>query len=270
MGLLIGEVAELTGITAGRIRHYERIGLIQVRHSGSGYRTFRDDDVLLLLRIDLLRSIGLGLGEIRRALEEPGDVLAQHRALLVADRDRLDTLIAAVDGAISGGGIEALARTHRSSLGLVGRPARPVDPQALATFNRIFAGTEVPVPAIFGQMVFPEQLIRLLEQVARAEGADELIDRLARLTRQLLSEEADAARWVDDQLGHPLPEPVAAVLRRGIPQLERTPLLQHGVPAWADAVSPAAGRFVREVMRLGALRGALVLGVIVVTSRSPS
>ena len=43
--LFIGDVTALTGITAGRIRHYETIGLIAPDHLESGYRTFRPADV---------------------------------------------------------------------------------------------------------------------------------------------------------------------------------------------------------------------------------
>ncbi|OHV53901.1 hypothetical protein BCD48_44625 [Pseudofrankia sp. BMG5.36] len=264
--MLIGEVAALTGISAGRIRHYERIGLIRLQHRDSGYRTFSDADLLLLLRIDLLRSLGLGLDSIRAALDELGDVLEQHRAVLLAERDRLDRLLTAVDAAIDGGGVESLALNHRSSTGLVGRAARPMDAEAQATFARVFAGTRVPVPAIFGQMVIPEPVVRLTEDIAGAEGVDELIDRLAALVREILAGRAVAAHWVDQQLRDPLPEPVASIVRRGA-ALADSPVLRHGIPAWAAAISPEAGHFVDEVGRLGARRDAVVLGVIVVPRR---
>ncbi|HUY61019.1 MAG TPA: MerR family transcriptional regulator, partial [Candidatus Dormibacteraeota bacterium] len=59
--LTIGDVAALTGITPGRIRHYEARGLVSLAHAPSGYRFFRAADVLRLLHIDLLRSLGFGL-----------------------------------------------------------------------------------------------------------------------------------------------------------------------------------------------------------------
>jgi DNA-binding transcriptional MerR regulator len=38
--LLIGDVTALTGIASGRIRHYEKIGLLRAEHLSNGYRIF--------------------------------------------------------------------------------------------------------------------------------------------------------------------------------------------------------------------------------------
>lgn len=55
------------------LRHYDGLGL--VRPSGrtaSGYRDYSDDDVQRLFQVEALRSIGLPLSQIGRALESPG------------------------------------------------------------------------------------------------------------------------------------------------------------------------------------------------------
>ena len=83
--LSIGEVAALTGIKPGRIRHYEVKGLVMPAYGQSGYRCFGETEVLRLLYIDLLRSSGMGLEAIRRSvLAAPGDLrvaLDRHAAV---------------------------------------------------------------------------------------------------------------------------------------------------------------------------------------------
>ena len=67
--LLIGEVAELVGITPKAIRHYEKLGLLgKPGRSESGYRLYSADDLLRLHRIKKLRSLGLSLERIRGIL----------------------------------------------------------------------------------------------------------------------------------------------------------------------------------------------------------
>src|SRR5487761_308989 len=86
--LKIGEAATLTGVSRGRIRHYQSQGLIRPAQSPSGYRYFSAEELLRLLQIDLLRSLGMGLPDIRRSLpgQFRGDslrsTLQRHRATL--------------------------------------------------------------------------------------------------------------------------------------------------------------------------------------------
>ena len=71
--LLIGEVAELLGITSKAIRHYEKLGLIEKPgRSESGYRLYTADDLLQLHRIKKLQSLGLSLERIKGILGESG------------------------------------------------------------------------------------------------------------------------------------------------------------------------------------------------------
>ncbi|MGN6334483.1 MerR family transcriptional regulator, partial [Mycobacterium sp.] len=97
--LLIGDVTALTGIASGRIRHYEKIGLLRAQHLSNGYRVFGVEQVLDLLRIDLMRSLGVGINDIARLMEGGRSTLAglldEHRTLLMRQRERLDQLIQA-------------------------------------------------------------------------------------------------------------------------------------------------------------------------------
>ena len=54
----IGQAAELTGVSAKMIRHYEDIGLIRPKRGGNGYRTFDGADVHRLAFLGRARSLG--------------------------------------------------------------------------------------------------------------------------------------------------------------------------------------------------------------------
>jgi DNA-binding transcriptional MerR regulator len=67
----IGEVSELTGITAHTLRFYEKEGLFvaPVRRDASGRRRFTSDEVAWLRVCVKLRSSGMPLPEMRRYAE---------------------------------------------------------------------------------------------------------------------------------------------------------------------------------------------------------
>lgn len=70
--MLIGEVARRSGISARMLRHYDRIGLLRPsQRSSNGYRRYAPADVERLFRVEGLRSLGLSLKEIARALDDP-------------------------------------------------------------------------------------------------------------------------------------------------------------------------------------------------------
>ena len=279
--LFIGDVTALTGVTAGRIRHYEAIGLIAPDHLNSGYRTFRPADVLLLLRIDLLRSLGMGLGAIRACLNDEPETLhaalVQHRLVLDDERRRIDRLLEAVDTALGhsdddpSGSMARLATTQRDSIGMFGRLSRPLSDRAAVAYQKIFSSWELPVPPLFGQMVLPEQITELLERLVMANGHDALFARLRDLATQVvaLPPGDDAARrlargWVAEQLAYPFPTAVAAALGDCVPRLADLTVIQQGLRAWSESLSPQAGRFMHEVEAESERQNASVLGVIVV------
>ncbi|GAC69862.1 MerR family transcriptional regulator [Gordonia soli] len=90
--MLIGEVARRSGVSARMLRHYESLGLVTPdgRTSG-GYRVYSQADVRRILDIESLRSLGLSLDEIGRALADPEftpDVLVAR--LVDETRRRMD------------------------------------------------------------------------------------------------------------------------------------------------------------------------------------
>ncbi|MFJ5281183.1 MerR family transcriptional regulator [Streptomyces parvulus] len=76
--MLIGEVARRSGVSARMLRHYESLGLVRPSgRTGSGYREYSGRDIRRIFHIESLRSLGLSLREIGRALDDPGFTPAQ-------------------------------------------------------------------------------------------------------------------------------------------------------------------------------------------------
>ncbi|MCU6707443.1 MerR family transcriptional regulator [Paenibacillus sp. J5C_2022] len=87
-GYKIGDVAQLTGLTARTIRYYEELGLLEESdRSEGGTRYFSDGDIHRLRRITLLKNVGLTLEDIGRILPlyyEDGRALeAKHEVLKI-------------------------------------------------------------------------------------------------------------------------------------------------------------------------------------------
>ncbi|MDR7276544.1 HEAT repeat domain-containing protein [Catenuloplanes atrovinosus] len=71
--MLIGEVARRSGVSARMLRHYESLGLVRpTGRTGAGYREYSGEDIRRILHIEILRSLGLSLREVGRALDDPG------------------------------------------------------------------------------------------------------------------------------------------------------------------------------------------------------
>lgn len=285
--LLIGDVTALTGIASGRIRHYEKIGLLRAEHLSNGYRVFDVEQVLDLLRIDLMRSLGVSINDIQRLVDGQQTTLAslldEHRALLVRQRDRLDHLIAAIDAATDCGAADVnerilrrLATTHRDSIGVFGRLSAPLSAPVAAMYADLFGEWELPVPPLFGQMVLPPAASTLLEQLAETPGRERLFDRLRALAGDViaLGENRTAATelahtWIDEQLADPLPDDVVSALRRVQPLLEHDLVIVQGFRAWAGSINPAAAHFIDEIAAETARRGLDAVSVIVLPVVAP-
>ncbi|WP_221357517.1 MerR family transcriptional regulator [Streptomyces beigongshangae] len=106
--MLIGEVARRSGVSARMLRHYEALGLVRpCGRTGSGYREYSGDDIRRIFHIESLRSLGLSLREIGRALDDPGftpaalvgDLVRRTRERIAAETELLTRLhrIDAVD-----------------------------------------------------------------------------------------------------------------------------------------------------------------------------
>jgi len=89
--MLIGELAERSGVSARMLRHYDSIGLLSpAERSHGGFREYSDSDVQRLFHVEGLKSLGLSLNEITEVLADlsfsPAAMVAQ---LVDRTRDRL-------------------------------------------------------------------------------------------------------------------------------------------------------------------------------------
>ena len=84
--MLIGEVARRSGVSARMLRHYDALGLVRpTGRTTSGYREYSDADIERLLHVESLRSLGLSLRDVGRALDEPGFAPAMLVDRLIQD-----------------------------------------------------------------------------------------------------------------------------------------------------------------------------------------
>ncbi len=99
--VLIGEVSRRSGVSARMLRHYESLGLVRPSdRTGSGYREYSAEDIRRIFHIESLRSLGLSLREIGRALDDPGftpaalvgDLVRQTRERIAAETELLTRL----------------------------------------------------------------------------------------------------------------------------------------------------------------------------------
>lgn len=99
--MLIGEVARRSGVSARMLRHYEALGLVRPSgRSGSGYREYAAQDIRRIFHIESLRSLGLSLREVGRALGDPSftpsalvdDLIRQSRERVAAETELLTRL----------------------------------------------------------------------------------------------------------------------------------------------------------------------------------
>jgi len=105
MPLTVGKMAELAGVTVRTLHYYDTLGLLTPdTRSEAGYRLYADADCERLQEILFYRELGFGLEEINALLQDPDyervGALRHQRDLLVIRRDRLQTMIGAVETAL--------------------------------------------------------------------------------------------------------------------------------------------------------------------------
>ncbi|MBQ2705402.1 MAG: MerR family transcriptional regulator [Agathobacter sp.] len=91
--MTIKEIEELSGMPRANIRYYEEQGLLSPIRSENGYRDYSADDLQILQRIKLLRSIHMSMEEIKALHTGEREllvVLEQQMRKLPANRAELD------------------------------------------------------------------------------------------------------------------------------------------------------------------------------------
>lgn len=99
--MLIGDVARRSGVSARMLRHYESLGLVRpTGRTGAGYREYSGEDIRRIFHIESLRSLGLSLRDVGRALGDQGftpaelvdDLIRQTRERIAAETELLTRL----------------------------------------------------------------------------------------------------------------------------------------------------------------------------------
>lgn len=89
--MTIKEVEMLSGMERANIRFYESEGLIAPRRMHNGYRDYAEEDLQLLLRIKLLRSLHISLEEIKSLKAGNSDLSqALSRQIQKLEREKQD------------------------------------------------------------------------------------------------------------------------------------------------------------------------------------
>ncbi|MEO3874155.1 HEAT repeat domain-containing protein [Nonomuraea sp. B12E4] len=99
--MLIGDVARRSGVSARMLRHYDSLGLVRpTGRTRAGYREYSSEDIRRIFHIESLRSLGLSLREVGRALDDPGftpselvdDLIRQTRERIANETELLTRL----------------------------------------------------------------------------------------------------------------------------------------------------------------------------------
>jgi DNA-binding transcriptional MerR regulator len=99
--VLIGDVARRSGVSARMLRHYDSLGLVRpTGRTEAGYREYSSQDIRRIFHIESLRSLGLSLREVGRALDDPDfapaklvdDLIRQTRERIASETELLTRL----------------------------------------------------------------------------------------------------------------------------------------------------------------------------------
>jgi DNA-binding transcriptional MerR regulator len=145
--VLIGDVARRSGVSARMLRHYESLGLVRPSdRTGAGYREYSREDIRRIFHIESLRSLGLSLRDVGRALNDPGfapaelvdDLISRTQDRIAAETELLRRLRRI--GAAEPAGWEDVLQTVTLLQALGSKSAGARQRAALS------AAAEVPVP----------------------------------------------------------------------------------------------------------------------------
>jgi DNA-binding transcriptional MerR regulator len=89
----IGELAQLSGLTASRIRFYEAQGLIQqVQRSANGYRRYPQQVLQTLQIIQCAQQAGFSLEELKQLLPDNVTGAFKHDELMVSLQRKIEQI----------------------------------------------------------------------------------------------------------------------------------------------------------------------------------
>ncbi|TDB97332.1 MerR family transcriptional regulator [Micromonospora fluostatini] len=195
--MLIGEVARRSGVSARMLRHYDTLGLVRpTGRTVGGYREYTPDDLRRIFHVEGLRSLGLSLRQIARALDDPGftpsalvgDLIRRTEERLTREQELLDRL-RTVDAAGPAGWPD-VARIVELLHGLNSPSAARRQQAVLAPADPLSVPTDLLAGAVLAESD-PHVAGALRWALARAGG-----DGVATLAAGLASDDVDVRRRV--------------------------------------------------------------------------
>lgn len=93
-GFKIGEVTELTGLSATTLRHYDTHGLITSSgRSPGGFRLYSEDDLRRILLVRRMKPLGFTLDQMREFLDA-AEIIQNPQGSEAADREQAEATLA--------------------------------------------------------------------------------------------------------------------------------------------------------------------------------
>lgn len=105
MAYTVKKLANLAGVSVRTLHYYDRIGLLKPAFlTASGYRQYREEEILKLQQILFFKELGFGLAEIKSIITSPNfdllGALQDHRRLLDGKLKRTRQLMTTIDRTI--------------------------------------------------------------------------------------------------------------------------------------------------------------------------
>lgn len=105
MDMKVKDVAEMVGVSIRTLHHYDQIGLLTPNETtDSGYRLYSEEDLDKLQQILFFKELDFPLKEIKRIIHSSSfnkkETLILQRKMLIAKRNRINTMIETIDKTI--------------------------------------------------------------------------------------------------------------------------------------------------------------------------
>ena len=249
--MLIGDVARRSGVSARMLRHYDSLGLVRpTGRTGAGYREYSGEDLRRIFHIESLRSLGLSLREVGRALDDPGftpselvdDLVRRTRERIAAETELLTRLSRI--GAAEPAGWEDVLQTVALLQSLGSKSAGTRQRAALSSVEEVPVPVEALVEAALSE-TDPNVAGALRWALAQSgEGA------LALLAEGLGSPAAEVRKRAVQSIAEIANGKATALLRDALAHsdivVRRYAALALGARGVADAVPTLIGMIVEE------------------------
>lgn len=163
-----GELARLAGVTVRALRHYHQIGILaEPERRSNGYRSYDVHDLIRVLRIKRMASLGIPLERMPALLEDTANDNSDDAGALLDDLDA--ELAQQIERLTSQRSLIARLRDHH---------AAPDLPPELAPFLAVFAATGISPELV---RMDRDQSV-LLAHLAGEEGMPQLADFYGRIS----------------------------------------------------------------------------------------